>query len=461
MCERGTEVALFDYADGAERILGHHAWILYHSQAPNNFAGCVARFAERFGHDHVIALDDWSEVDGFLATQRITHLYQIKCNNDGRLSKLPSVRNMIHAVFEAGDPYGEIYAKISPCVPGSCPVVPHIVQPQQEEGPDLRGELGIPPEATVFGRYGGYESFDIDVAREAVLEVARESLDVGSSDLPGGGSRIFFLFMNTPPLAEPLPNIIHVGKTSDAARKSAFIRTCDAMLHARSCGETFGLAVGEFSAHNRPVITSSEHTDNGTARMHLDVLGAKGLYYRDAPSLAALLRGFERTGRHSRVGRDWNAYRQFEPSRVMRTFEQVFLRGRARREIPEWKRWRHGSGGGKGKRGPSREEAAKMQEYHARQCRIQEELGFLRGLPKEAEAPCEPPGRYQVCAASAPCRLAPSVSAAAIGPPLVRGEVCEVLATRGLWVRLADSVSGQPRWLLTAHPEDGRLLTGL
>ena len=87
---------------------------------------------------------------------------------------------------------------------------------------------------------------------------------------------IYFVFMNTPPLAEGLERrIIHVARTSDEPAKSRFIRTCDAMLHARSSGETFGLAVGEFSAHNRPVVTSSVHTDHGTARFHLDALGTK------------------------------------------------------------------------------------------------------------------------------------------------------------------------------------------
>ena len=140
-------------------------------------------------------------------------------------------------MFDAGDPYGEVYAKISPCVPGSCPVVPHIVMPQQSNGPDLRTELGIPLDATVFGRYGGYESFDIDAAREAVLEVARAALADAAANHRESPS-IFFLFMNTPPLSAPLPNIIHVQKTSDAVYKSKFIRTCDAMLHARSVGET-------------------------------------------------------------------------------------------------------------------------------------------------------------------------------------------------------------------------------
>ena len=45
-------------------------------------------------------------------------------------------------------------------------------------------------------------------------------------------------------------------------------------MHTRP--QTFGLAVAEFSAHNRPVLTSSVHHDEHGARYHLDVLGAKG-----------------------------------------------------------------------------------------------------------------------------------------------------------------------------------------
>ena len=84
--------------------------------------------------------------------------------------------------------------------------------------------------------------------------------------------------MHTPPFARPprAKNIIHIDRTSDPARKAAFIRTCDAMLHGRSNGETFGLAVAEFSAANRPVLTSRAHHDHGKARHHLDTLTAHG-----------------------------------------------------------------------------------------------------------------------------------------------------------------------------------------
>ena len=39
------------------------------------------------------------------------------------------------------------------------------------------------------------------------------------------------------------------------AEKSRFLYACDAMIHARADGETFGMAVAEFSVHNRPVLT--------------------------------------------------------------------------------------------------------------------------------------------------------------------------------------------------------------
>ena len=150
-----------------------------------------------------------------------------------------------------------------------------------------------PPDATVFGRHGGKETFSVDYARAAVVEVARARPDV------------FFLFLNTYPLHERLPNIIYLERTSDEEAVGRFIRTCDAMLHARVGGETFGLAVAEFSAHNRPVITSAEHDDHGHGRMHLDVLGAhKGLaryFYRDHASLVRLLLHFDDRSRFASV----------------------------------------------------------------------------------------------------------------------------------------------------------------
>ena len=61
------------------------------------------------------------------------------------------------------------------------------------------------------------------------------------------------------------------------------------MIHARRSGETFGLAVAEFSAANRPVITSRDHTDNGIASFHLDTLKEQGTYYSSTDELVRIL----------------------------------------------------------------------------------------------------------------------------------------------------------------------------
>ena len=66
MCEQGTEVALFDYADYAEKLLGWRAWILYEARSHNNYDGAIKRFQARFGTDRVIALpgkDDAEIID--------------------------------------------------------------------------------------------------------------------------------------------------------------------------------------------------------------------------------------------------------------------------------------------------------------------------------------------------------------------------------------------------------------
>ena len=54
--------------------------------------------------------------------------------------------------------------------------------------------------------------------------------------------------MNTETFCESFTEYIHVSKTANLNKKVEFINTCDAMLWARSGGETFGLSIGEFSS---------------------------------------------------------------------------------------------------------------------------------------------------------------------------------------------------------------------
>ena len=168
----------------------------------------------------------------------------------------------------------------------------------------MRNELNIPDNAVVFGGYGAEENFDIKFVQEIVYKVARENKD------------IYFLFANFRRFCNPIENIIHLPMITDAEDKVKFINTTDAMLWARSTGETFGQAIAEFSYNNKPVIASKCGD-----LCHVHLLGEKGIWYNDN-TLHDILVTF-----NPRVesAKDWNAFREYTPDKVMNTFNDVFL----------------------------------------------------------------------------------------------------------------------------------------
>jgi len=115
------------------------------------------------------------------------------------------------------------------------------------------------------------------------------------------------------------PQVIFLPGNSDPVFKSSFINTCDAMLHARGIGESFGLACGEFSMHNKPVITYSLSPQ----RNHIDVLGSKAILYKGPKDLSEILLGFDKTASQKQ---NWDCYSQELPSsELMKKFDSVFL----------------------------------------------------------------------------------------------------------------------------------------
>jgi glycosyltransferase involved in cell wall biosynthesis len=128
---------------------------------------------------------------------------------------------------------------------------------------------------------------------------------------------IVFLFMNQEPFCE-LKNIIFLHPNTDNNFKVALINTCDVMIHARERGETFGLAIGEFSSKNKPVITY----DKSPERCHIDILGDKGLYYSDYSSLYSIINSINKK---DIISSDWNCYKEYNPENIINQFKQVFI----------------------------------------------------------------------------------------------------------------------------------------
>jgi hypothetical protein len=216
-------------------------------------------------------------------------------------------KTIFHCVFDTRFKMGDYHITISNSLnkkhDTNIPVIPHIVYlPDTDE--NLKHELNIPEGVIVFGRYGGFDQFDVEMAHEAIKDVLYIKTDV------------YFIFMNTRPFYEH-PRIIYLNANLDLSYKSKFINTCDAMIHARSDGETFGLSIAEFSIKNKPIITCP----CGDVE-HILILGDKSIQYR---SKEELLQIFINIKDNITQTTDWNAYRIYSPANVMKIFDEMIF----------------------------------------------------------------------------------------------------------------------------------------
>jgi hypothetical protein len=89
------------------------------------------------------------------------------------------------------------------------------------------------------------------------------------------------------------------------------------MLWARNDGEVMSLSMGEFSILNKPVI-SMKIGDLS----HVHLLGNKAIWYNDSNSLTNILLNFNP---EIEKNKDWNAYTDYTPEKVMEIFKHAYL----------------------------------------------------------------------------------------------------------------------------------------
>jgi glycosyltransferase involved in cell wall biosynthesis len=295
---------MYDYAYYNEKMYNNKSIIFYCKHNPNNDANVIKKFEAQF---KCYAYDKFSDIEQIIQNEKIDYFYNCKSGsiNDNQLIKTCS--NLIHAVFTV-EPHGEKYAAISKQLSEKynniADFVPYMINlPKCDK--NARQQFNIPSDAIVIGRYGGYYQFDIQVAHEAIKTILNTELN------------IYFIFANTNVFYKH-PRIIYLNKIIDLEDKVIFINTCDAMIHARSDGETFGLAIGEFSSCNKPIITCKSAMDNS----HIDILGEKGIIYGSKESLIEIFKNIKNII-NSRS--DWNAYTEYSPEKVMEKFFKVFI----------------------------------------------------------------------------------------------------------------------------------------
>ena len=196
--ERGESVVIYNYAKYNEQILKNTSVIMAPSRA-ERFAQNL--FTGHFGQ--VRFCDSLEEINSHAMDADL--LYMISYGDRFTDFDLNAIRCPvgIHCVFTAHHPHGNIYAAVSEWIADtyalqSVPVVPHIIElPKVKD--DLRRELNIPDNATVFGRYGGYDQFNIMAAKQALAHAVFNRQD------------LYLLLMNTAPFFNH-PRIIYVKK---------------------------------------------------------------------------------------------------------------------------------------------------------------------------------------------------------------------------------------------------------
>ncbi len=315
---RGTERVIYLLADACQTHVGWRPIIVVRLATMDHASDDQGRdvidaFIRRF--EHVLFVDD-AEIEDVMRQHSVDLCYICTAGWPGSSVVPRAVPTLAHCVFTGEHDLGAtVHCGISDEVsrrvaPGhtqleQLPTLPNPVDlcydvPGKST---VRRDLGIPEDAYVYGRHGGFDTFDIPFVHGAVIDVARTH------------PHIHFVFMHTRRFGPPFPNIHFLPKTMDPVAKIHFIDACDAMIHGRHQGETFGMAVAEFSVRRKPVLTWNGSVD----RYHLDILGDAAIAY-DESTIHSLL---QNTTHQSPPYEPSKYYWQFTLDRVMPVFREL------------------------------------------------------------------------------------------------------------------------------------------
>lgn len=316
---RGVTNSTIDYALYNQEILGNESVIAYCSvDPPGKDVGTKPEIVEQLKKNfNIITYETFEELNELASKYDLCYSqragYAKEPDTQKPLVQVNTTKFGVHCVFQWYEPHGDSYAYISEWLAGNVSrnyatptpqkFVPYIVNLPQPNS-SLRDQLGIPKDKFVIGRHGGYETFDLGWAEETVTKIAETRDD------------FVFLFINTRPFCNH-PNVLFLGPFFGEQEKSNYLNSCDAMIHARHLGESFGLSVAEFLYFNKPVLS----WEGGFDRNHVNWLEKYDLLYKDQADLYNRILDLP-----NRVGIEYSQIvREYNPTTVMNKFNEVFL----------------------------------------------------------------------------------------------------------------------------------------
>lgn len=318
--KRGTEVHLYKIAKYNQEVLGNESIIISTSSRPTP---TLEMFEKEF--KVILYSDVWlpdraniclrKKLENIVDNEKITHFWAIKGGeSDGFMPT--NTKRLVQCVFNMSEPHGEVYSGICEYIsikyggkfPWVYPIVekdaPHVIE-------NFREKLNIPKDALVLGRHGGNDTFSITFVKNVIANCLEKRKD------------LHFVFLSTDKFIDH-PRVHHLDYVIDLEEKAKFINTCDAMIHARSDGEIFSLAIADFSTRNKPIITWKPKIPPSQYDLgHMLVLGENAIYYENEDELMNIIINISKYDINKK---NWDVYGDtYSPKNIMKDFKKTFL----------------------------------------------------------------------------------------------------------------------------------------
>lgn len=330
ICERGTTQAVVDYARGL-RGRGHDVLIAYPKGSSANDSLQIELLEREFhlaSYTTPAALHELGQgCDG---------AYFIKAGSrDGR--DAGPIRTVVHAVFQEYDPHGDFYAYVSPWLAnhmrheatgrhgrrsgaldrgaralaaGCANALDFDAIPHACDMPDpvevKRDQLGIPSNAFVMLRYGGFDTFDLPWVQDLITRQLHAN------------PNWIFLGVNTRPFTDH-PRARFLPAVYDRQEKANLLASADVFITARAEGESFGLSHVEALQVGMPVLAWSGGRDRNHVGMLRDVDGL----YRGPRDLLRKLRRAASGGMQDQMAARRARGDEYRPARVTPLLERA------------------------------------------------------------------------------------------------------------------------------------------
>lgn len=317
--ERGCGKTPYDYGLALKKV-GHDVCFITSEKSNNQGAARIQKhfniyfYPSKIGQD--LDINVKNQIEFIVDKQKIDFLHMLKSGENDNVSP-DNCKTGVHCVFNMNYPHGSVYAGVSNYLAkkfNKTLYVPHIIE-KKTPNKDIRKALNIPSDYLIVGRHGGKDTFNVPFVPETVASVLSKRKD------------IYFLFLSTQPFIQH-DRVIFFPWVEQEIGITNFIEACDVMLHARSDGETFGLAVGEFNVQNKPVITWSGLL-NGVRSpyydtAHIEHLQDKSIIYNDKNTLENILLNLNKKELNNA---QWDVFsKTFSTEQVLKIYQDVFLK---------------------------------------------------------------------------------------------------------------------------------------